>query len=950
VSDKKGPPIPFSLTGPNCGEILCSGCESDHSDEYVAEQCKGPGPLGPCPFRSTSFGFAPGVGDLHNSRYMFILEALGATEVEEGRPAVGGTGRVLNKLLYANTTIVRSREYVTNVVKCRPVEWTTDEEGKQVPATRDYNGDHINATPSHAQIRECSKRYLEEEIASFKGSTIVGLGGVPLYYFTRGAHNISRYRGTIFESGELVGCSVCGATGRVSKGNKRCSGCKGQGITYIWDMVQSEAICDKHRAKPSRRCETCKLQYGGTCSKCTGLGSVSRGETGCKPCKGVGRVPAQPDNPYISDRIPYGKRLFVTYHPAYIMKELLQIGPIVNRDFQRLGHLDEELAASVLKENYIIRPSNGWNVAQSWGDVPISIDIEGPNAETFEGPITVVGFSPGPGRAMALDPKDPAVGDLLNRPIIGQNYLLYDAWILTHREGFPAPKWLWDTRQAGHLLNPDAPHNIVDMAAVYADPPVRGYWKSRVAGKYAGGDDLVVCQDVDVTYRIKLGQEKQLAQQGLISFMEKEVIPISLLSLDMRLNGMRIDHDKMVGAAGRIGTRLESIRQSLPDWGGIRTENQHEKLRDHLYQNLKAPVQVSRKTGKPSTEEESLVVLRDRIRTGHLSCNRMAGPARQEALELIEVVLSLRGLSKLKSSFLSYRGPLVHPAWNPSGTVTFRFSCSDPNIQQVPDCDCEKAGRRKTDDPCRGSDPNCLGARYIFLPDEPGWKFGSADLKQAEIVGFLWWAEAWEVLRRVLCGREDAHQVISDLTGLIRKDAKNTTFAILFGEQDYTTAARIHKTIQDIRIIREQYYKMLPGVPEYFRSVMKESADKGYVESPFGLRRHVRLDLSMINRRAVNQAANAKIQNIPPIVTRRAMIELARTLPKPSRILGQVHDELLFTYPIELEKEVLANVYETLHQPIPEMSAPPLGMAGGIRFNVDLAVGENWGSLQKYTL
>jgi len=914
---KKGPPIPLYPTGPNCGG---------------------------CPFRSTSFGFAPGAGDLHNSRYMFILEALGATEVEEGRPAVGGTGRTLNRLLYSNTTIRRSQEYVTNVVKCRPVEWTTNDEGIQIPSTRDYSGDHINTAPSPAQIRECSSRYLEKEIAEFGGKTLVGLGGVPLYYFTRGACNISRYRGITFEAGEMVGCSTCGVTGRVSRGDKRCSVCKGAGTTYLWNVVQSEAACNKHRVKPNRRCGVCKIQYADTCPKCQGLGSVSRGETNCLSCKGAGRIPAQPNNPYISDRIPSGKRLFVTYHPAYMMKELLKIGPIVNRDFRRLENLDEELAASVLKEDYTIRSDNGWELVRGWGTVPISVDIEGPNAETYEGPVTVVGFSPGPSRALALAISDPTVRVILERgQIIGQNYLLYDAWILTHREGFPAPKWLWDTRQAGHLLNPDAPHNIIDMAAVYADPPVKGYWKSRTAGKYEGGDDLVVCQDVDVTYRIKLGQEKMLDQIGLLSFMEREVIPISLLSLDMRLKGMRINHDRMVDSAERIGAHLARERQLLPDWGGVRTENQHEKLRDYLYQVLRAPVQVSRKTGKPSTEEESLVSLQDRIQTGHPSCNRMAGPAREEAISLVELVLSLRGLSKLKSSFLSYRGPVVHPAWNPSGTATFRFSCSDPNIQQIPDCSCPE--------PCAGTNPLCLGSRYIFLPDEPGWKFGSADLKQAEVVGFLWWVEAWEVLRRVLCEGADAHQVVADLTGLPRADAKTTTFSILFGEQDYTTAARLHKTLQDIRVIREGYYEMLPGVPEYFRSVLKESKDKGYVESPFGLRRYIRLDPSgPVNRRAVNQAANAKIQNIPPIVTRRAMIELARTLPKPARILGQVHDEILFTYPVDLEKEVLTNVHDTLHQSIPEMPAPTLSMAGGIKFNVDLAVGENWGNLRKYDL
>ena len=238
----------------------------------------------------------------------------------------------------------------------------------------------------------------------------------------------------------------------------------------------------------------------------------------------------------------------------------------------------------------------------------------------------------------------------------------------------------------------------------------------------------------------------------------------------------------------------------------------------------------------------------------------------------------------------------------------------------------------------------------------------SVDLAQAEIVGFLYLAEEWGILKKVLHEGLDAHQAVAnqilgrDASKPEGDDFKTTTFAILFGEQERTTAARLRnnnrfremspeQVLGEIHAARDAYFKMLPGVDDYRTSVIESCKRRGYVESPFGFRRYIRLDRS--TGRAANQACNAPIQNIPPTVIGKAMLRVYRQLPKPARLWQQVHDEILMVYPKHMREKVYECAVENLRMPVAEMPAPVLGMAGGLQFNIDCEVGPSWGSLRK---
>ena len=77
------------------------------------------------------------------------------------------------------------------------------------------------------------------------------------------------------------------------------------------------------------------------------------------------------------------------------------------------------------------------------------------------------------------------------------------------------------------------------------------------------------------------------------------------------------------------------------------------------------------------------------------------------------------------------------------------------------------------------------------------------------------------------------------------------------------------------------------------------------------------------------------------------MIKIDKELPEPARMWMQVHDELIIVYPKHLRKQVQDCVVANMRVPVSEMQAAPLGMAGGLVFNVDVEIGTHWGNLRE---
>jgi DNA polymerase I-like protein with 3'-5' exonuclease and polymerase domains len=585
----------------------------------------------------------------------------------------------------------------------------------------------------------------------------------------------------------------------------------------------------------------------------------------------------------------------------------------------------------------------------------IAMDLETTGLRAATGEIECVGASTSPGTGIVVGPDNRRAYEFLKRAevddsimVIGQNWSNFDAYWIYKHWGLGLPARLFDTLLVAHLLDPDAPKKLAHLVHEYASPPIRGFWKTVT--HYRDNKALVCIVDCDADLRVARGQEQKLEQENLLDAYWNEVLPVARTAFNMRVGGWHVNTDALGVAGRRVEAQVLKLRTDLPAWEptkstGIRSENQDDKVRDHLYQHLRLPVQFDRKSHNPTGGALARKELKLMLQTGHKDIEKLPSAVIKESIEFINLIDNLKDKSKLLT-FLNPESVWLdkgkfHPCWDPTGTATFRFSCKDPNLQQVPKCGCKGPDGKKRN--CYGTNPECLGARFPFLPD-PGWKMASIDFSQVEVVGFLWSAGQWDILEKVLHEGLDAHEVMAEALGMPRDEAKNMTFALVYGASDQLIAAHSGKSLAEVAVARMHYLKTFPGV-ERFRTYHIEHAMKhGYVENPFGRRRYIWVRNKI--GRAANQAANAPIQGIPPMVVRRAMVRLEKELPYESRLLGNIHDEILFTYPGEHEQEILDCANDVMRSPVPELQATPLGMASGLIFNTDVEVGTNWANLR----
>lgn len=137
-----------------------------------------------CGSQKLNQGYAPGEGDVP-AKILFVGEALGEVEANEGRPFRGGTGKMLRSMIH-QAGLKPYEYYITNVVKCRP------------PANR---------TPSKDEITTCTALYLEKELTSVRPRVIVPIGDVALRWcLGPDVAGIQTTRGYVFDhpSGAVV--------------------------------------------------------------------------------------------------------------------------------------------------------------------------------------------------------------------------------------------------------------------------------------------------------------------------------------------------------------------------------------------------------------------------------------------------------------------------------------------------------------------------------------------------------------------------------------------------------------------------------------------------------------------------------------------------------------------------------------------------------------------------
>ena len=341
--------------------------------------------------------------------------------------------------------------------------------------------------------------------------------------------------------------------------------------------------------------------------------------------------------------------------------------------------------------------------------------------------------------------------------------------------------------------------------------------------------------------------------------------------------------------------------------------NSPKQLGTILFGKLELPVLKKTKTGY-STSADVLEKLEDKH-------------------EIVREILHYRQLGKLQSTYIE--GLLkvvdpntnkVHTRFNQALTQTGRLSSTDPNLQNIP-IRLEE-GRK---------------IRQAFIASEKDWIIFAADYSQIELRVLAHIANDQSLVEAFREGMDihtktamDVFHVAADeVTPNMRRQAKAVNFGIVYGISDYGLSQNLGITRKEAAEFIAKYFKSFPGVQDYMDWSIQEARQKGYSITLLQRRRYIPEMTSRnfnIRSFAERTAMNTPIQGSAADIIKLAMINMSERLKQEglkTRMLLQVHDELIFEAPLE-ELEILKKI-------VPEE------MEHAISLNVPLKVDYNFG-------
>ena len=378
------------------------------------------------------------------------------------------------------------------------------------------------------------------------------------------------------------------------------------------------------------------------------------------------------------------------------------------------------------------------------------------------------------------------------------------------------------------------------------------------------------------------GASRRRWEAGLRGVYEREIALVPVLC-GMESRGHRIDRRRLQElqrkATRRIREKRTKLRNELWRSSGYMLAdaemfnfNSTKQVGTHVYDVLGLQCREHTAKGARSTSRTALEAIQDQDQTGW-----------------IRTLLSFRTDKKIMSTYINpillktERDSTLHCSFNSTGTVTGRFSSSNPNLQNIP--------RSLTKNRCRD-------IRSVFIP-RPGHRLIYFDYKQIEMAIFAWYAEDEMLLGAIREGRDihtETGQQIFEKTTLTKEQrhaAKTINFAVIYGMQVPSLSKALGVTESEARQFLSRYYRAFPGVQTLMRDAKMVTLKRGYIRNAFGRERHV-------PKREAYKALNSLIQGCAADLMKTALIDVDTMLREQDagHLLLTIHDELV----VETEK------------------------------------------------
>ena len=429
-------------------------------------------------------------------------------------------------------------------------------------------------------------------------------------------------------------------------------------------------------------------------------------------------------------------------------------------------------------------------------------------------------------------------------------------------------------------------------------------------------------EDADITFRLWQMMRSELVKDRVVSVYQTTEKPLVPVIVDMEKNGISVDRNVLSRLSGEFAQKMAAMEDDIYKLAG-ETFNiaSPKQLGDILFDKMGLPGGKKTKTGAWGTGAD---VLEGLAAEGH---------------DLAAQVLEWRGLAKLKSTytdalpeFINPDTGRIHTSYSLASTTTGRLASSDPNLQNIP---------IRTEDGRR--------IRTAFVA-EKGNLLVSADYSQIELRLLAHIADI-DSLRQAFADGQDIHAMtasemfgvpLADMTPETRRRAKAINFGIIYGISAFGLANQLGISRGEASAYIKAYFEKFPGIKDYMEAVKQEAHAQGYVSTLFGRRIYLReIDSKIPARRAFAERAaiNAPIQGTAADIIRRAMIAMPTVLKKKSpksRMLLQVHDELIFEAPEAETDKLMQHVREVMQN----ACAPRLLLS--VPLVVEAQAAKNW--------
>ena len=388
----------------------------------------------------------------------------------------------------------------------------------------------------------------------------------------------------------------------------------------------------------------------------------------------------------------------------------------------------------------------------------------------------------------------------------------------------------------------------------------------------------------------------QLKEQNLWELYQNIELPLIPILFDMEEEGIYVDENTLEEIDRKVDQKVDVLTKQIYDYAGmVFNINSPKQLASVLYDELNLPSGKKR-----STSADVLEKLQDQH-------------------PIVPCLLEYRKYAKIKSTYIDgiskhiQNDGKIHTCFNQTMTQTGRLSSSDPNLQNISVRDEQGKEIRKA-----------------FIARE-GYQLLSADYSQIELRILAHMANEKNMIEAFNEGIDIHTQTATkifmvqkeDVTSSMRRIAKTVNFGIVYGQTEFGLSSQLNISRKEASEFMKTYFASFPSIHSFMNEVISFCRENGYVKTLFNRRREIPEinDKNFMTREFGKRAAmNAPIQGSAADLIKIAMIKVVERMKKEkvkSKLLLQIHDELIFEVPkeemetmISLVKEEMENVLE----------------------------------------